>query len=280
MSTIVVRKHRSQVMKDLEIAKTGSNITNQFNKNKSCYTHLFDSDPEYVRFAQGTYQDVLLAKYDTCLFASELERINKSGILDKIQYAISSSVRRKRVMDEHDGEWDMDRRWDHEPFSVVRKMPDRRKSVEFIWHTQFPANVRGRDITRCGAIVYAITRLIESSGISVSVNFKKQVTSINVAGELDFDLNIEIKGYNDYLSESELASSFTSNFYRRAMFCQTILASDSQGKEVADNLGYPVKLDNGLFYSDGKLEIKGYALTDYDVEVLLDKIIEDLGLTA
>lgn len=271
-----ITKHRIEAINDYKIAKTGANIQNQFNKNVPVYQRRFDTHEN--DFCDGTYRDIIESYYDRELFDAEVQRVQSSGIVDKLQTAISSGTRRKRVLSEHDGEWDMDRNWDHEPFHAVKKMPDKRKAIEFVWHMQFSANVNGPAITKCGALMYAICELISRTGTMIKIVGRFHTTDINAGNGLDLIQNIVLKDYDEYISGSELAAGFTSNFFRRVMFTQIILSSDRRGQEVDRGLGQVPRQNHGLKYSEGKLEAEGVGWSDGEVSSLIDKIIQDLGL--
>jgi hypothetical protein len=173
--------------------------------------------------------------------------------------------KRTRRLSEHDGEWQFDRRWEITPFQAthVKRMPTRTLTIM----ANFTVSAWGKseEIDRYGAIVWAISQLIEKAGISTRIVWYQHARTVTECG-LASRIEIECKRAGEYLAPSLLAACFTTMFYRRVGFALEVASGEAYGKTVRDSLGSPIRYDPVKF-EKGVLSLAPECVHGYDAEL-------------
>jgi len=87
-----------------------------------------------------------------------------------------------------------------------------------------------------------------------------------------------LKEPDQYLSPSTLVKVFSSNFYRRAGFFSTILASETlEGRLEFSTMGIPVRFKQDVHVEDGKVYVLGTSVGEDRGESLVKDILKCLG---
>lgn len=213
-----------------------------------------------AEFNGGSMQDLLddfAGKVDMGPFRSEKERLRKSGLLTKLKTTCQDlNPKRKRRLSEYDGEWQRDREWEIKPYQETYRMLTTQKTLEIRADFSISAYAEASDIDRYGAMVWALSDLIESSGIQTRIVMQCRVTGMDrESRQWSCDSEIEFKKPGQYLAPSLLASGFKSRFYRMPLFLAEVLASDAAGFQVSSGLGRPIHVANKIEFKDGILKL-------------------------
>jgi hypothetical protein len=214
-------------------------------------------------FCGGTYED-LKKEPDMTLFNEEREKLLKSSLFSKLYQTLDEGKTRKRRMNEYDGEYDHDKRWEISPFSKAQKESTAVKALDINIDFSFNSDVRSEEINRYGAKVTAITNVLESFGIVVRLNLQNHGRE-RFSGLRDIlKIRIRLKDYGEYLSPNEMLKIFNANFYRRMLFNKYIEVADSIGENLDGGFGQSLRTNKTLTYKKGELNLLSYRVTNMD----------------
>lgn len=208
-------------------------------------------------FKGGTAQDLktaLKGGVDMAVFLEKRNEFAKSGLLDKLRVALANvTPRRARVMSEHDGEWMYDRRWEIQPFQATTKVPGMGRTVDVQCDFSINASANADSINRYGAMVWAISDLIEQAGITTRILYTTSGARTCSEGQVSQRIILEIKKPGQYLAPNMLAGVCTANFFRRAGFAFIGLSANLHKRAPAWSLGSAVEEKRRIAFSEGKL---------------------------
>lgn len=181
--------------------------------------YIKGNDQKSVDFFGGTAKEFrgnLRGETNMTVFEQERDRLQRSGLLDRVQEALAIvNPRRRLKLSDEDGDYEHDRRFDDRPFLGMSKRPTAARTLDIECH--FAANYRvGADnITRFGVLCWALVDLLEAAGITCRVTYCKRNWGIG-GDEASTQINTVLKEAGQYVAPSLLAAGFDSMFYRRA----------------------------------------------------------------
>lgn len=189
-------------------------------------------------------------------FIAAKDKFAKGQLAEKLKTKLADVMpRRKRVLAEHDGQWEMDRQWEITPFTATTRAMGSTRFVDIVVHVAFSAGVDADDINRYGAAVWGVSQAIEDAGIQTSITYAMQGLGNSSDGEVDAHARITLKKSGEYISPNVLAGAFTGNFYRRFMFVFYPLCADIAEKEVSHGFGGVPNFPNLIEFKDGQLHV-------------------------
>ena len=251
----------------------------KFSSRYSTSTRLFDeySSDKRVAFCGGSMADLSSAAKGQRDISGVLEQkaaLAKSGALKALNTGMATTNRRRRVMSDLDGEWDMDRRWDIAPFFATQKQPMPVRALKLIAHFGANCTASAKNLDKYGAFLAALVEIIESRGVTVDLVCRIKARQVTGASRKTVQADIQVKKCGEYISTQKLATVFWTNYFRRAVFFALMAASEFVGEDVCSSLGKADHSDKVVKASSGVLEISpstdGRSLPD--PELVIEKI--------
>ena len=196
-------------------------------------------------FAGGTQTDLYAAfegKINLLPYQKALEKMSDLNI----KAGFSESRKRKRVMSDLEGDWDIDKRWEIAPFNSAIKKNMPITSVKINCDFSIPASINSADIMDYAALCWSVISRVESQGISSEVNL------VNISKNMDYNsthnlyMIYNIKKAGTYQDLNSMARFFSCNFYRRAIFQIMDEIPKFYKKTACVGLGTPIQ---GAFYA-------------------------------
>jgi hypothetical protein len=261
-----VNTQRAAVLKALGVTvdRVGSEITAYWPSAHSMYQSYVDTKHESVRegmtgnnkeyseksfsdrggesgFTGSTVKQICDAaegKFDQAPFLEARDRISKEiGALETVESMIAR--KRKRNLNEHDGEMDFDRLYDINYFNNTRiENSGSARTVDINVSFGINCGVTPAQINEYGCTVWAVIDLLERSGIQCNVTLFWQTNGeLGTSGINQFRLESILKRAGEYVDPMDLARCFTSGFYRRVNFNAQCLISDAIGTDAQNSLG-------------------------------------------
>ncbi len=241
---------------------------------------LFEGD---VGWCGGSYDDLVHGKPSTTLFKEEQKKFQSSKLYKKIIRKVGETTRRTRIRCEHDGEWDLDSKYEIKPFNrSVRKTGVSGQIVSITADLCFSAMVSSEAINRYGAFVASIVKALESCGINVELYVRQNGTRFLASSskkEHSFMMGTyKVKSSGDYMPTSLLLKIFSSNFLRRMMHAQIVCSASYIDEEVSGSLGTPFTFGKVWDVTEDSINI--YSVPSHEdqkniSEKLLDFIVND-----
>jgi hypothetical protein len=234
-------------------------------------------DPE---FFGGSLRDVR-EHLDGRIDLAPLEKVKGQFSQTKLGARIKAlserlKMQRKRRMSERDGEWDMSRRWEVNPFQHATRERHPIKVVNFEAEFSLNCGVSAAEISKYGAMVWSIAQLIEEAGICVGIKYVKR-TDRNFGGDWRQRVVIEVKKPGEYVTPSLIAAVTTGPFYRRAMLSLNILGADLNSADVAFGLGSSPSSKEAVKFENGSLFMTLDAM-EGNAEKLEQELLKAIGL--
>jgi len=221
----------------------------------------------------------LSGEMDMTPFNTALSKIKTSEVFESLKTkVVAGTPMRKRRVSEHDGEWDMSRQWEIAPFHATYRAFQERKAIDINAQFAFNGAYDPEEITAYGAMIWAISELIESAGIRCRVVWCKQNKGISEDKDVNSSMRIELKAHQEYVAPSLIAAAFQARFYRRAGFALIVAASDYRGYPAKNNLGTPRGNASAVSFVDGALELSPAAMGNGLTPAVQKEILKALGL--
>jgi hypothetical protein len=170
----------------------------------------------------------------------DLSQYHKASFLKNVREIGSvDSVRRKRHLDDHDGDWDMDRKWDTKPFHNTYR-EESRKRIHVDCEMCCSAWVGIKAIRRYGILCFTLIKRLEELGFLVDVSISWNSRSVFSKGNKDFNAKgtFWVKRAGEYQSTSNFAKYFTEYFYRRVIFASNYYVGHKLNYNVSYTLGH------------------------------------------
>lgn len=196
-------------------------------------------------------------------FENAVEELEKTGLKQALEEGAAFKKKRKRTMSEHDGDYDMERKWDTHPFATTVLSKKEFPIVELIFPIVNSGGTGHSSISRFGARCLALADLLEKAGYRVALTAENWCTTMRPT-QSDLDrlakpLGIDnptcmgqgtryiIRSANDYGDISSMALFGSGEFYRRCAFSLDYepshyahaLGKESRDKNVPVSYGYP-----------------------------------------
>ena len=240
--------------------------------NKDHATSRLTDRGEFYGAPYGMLRENLDGKMDMTLYDAAYEKLRVNDLSEKLQSALLLvNPRRKRIMSEHDGDWDLDRKWDIRPFQSTHKVLAHGRAIELVVHSAINCNSKSKDIEKYGALVWSVCNLIESCGITVGITLSYALREITKDNSIGMTASLRIKKCGEYIEPTRLAASLQSAFLRKGIFSFIAAIADTAGKTVAINSGRPTQVYCPIKnVSDGTLEIAPCVSSAYDSEIIAE----------
>jgi hypothetical protein len=186
------------------------------------------------------------------------KRIDDSDIAKRIKtVAMTGAPKRKRTRSEHDGDWNYANRWEIKPYDTAVRVATQTKVINLVCDFSISAMTKSESINEFGCLVWAISDLLESSGINTRIVYRKRSSNtgkITQGSNVHDRFRLILKEPGEYLNPASLAAMVTANYYRRAIFGLKILACDVAGAIAGEGLGQSVSCEP-IEFKDGELII-------------------------
>jgi hypothetical protein len=219
-------------------------------------------------FKGGSLADLeaaLSGKVDMQAYLQAKRRFSESKLGQRLNTVTQDlAPRRKRFTSEHDGEWDYGRQWEITPFYSTSRAFAPARTVRIMADFSISARAKADEIDRYGVMVWALSDMIESTGVMTEVCFYNAVTGCAYGPDTDGKTIIKLKRAGEYIAPSLLAAAFKANFFRRAGFAMIATHGEVSGGEVSGCLGSPVRSNVPIEFGRGELWIRTNATTGYD----------------
>ena len=239
---------------------------------------LGKEDSEWKGGSYSALLGWLSGEIDLSEYLKERAKLQKSGFDRKLREKIAMvSPRRKRFNSEHDGEWSLDRKWDSSPFQATRKALGAGRTLDIVVNCCASGGVSAEQIDRFGVSVWAVSDLIEASGIQTRIvaRYAGHSFGTNSKGKsIDGEILVRLKDPTQFVTPMRLAACFKTAFFRRPIFSLFAGFANLENGKVAHGLGspdhggYPIKFlpDEGkLTMSIGTMDVDA---NDMEREIL------------
>lgn len=237
-------------------------------------TFTKNGDRYHIEFSGGKWEDVMNVK-NMDDFKKALSDFQKNRLEEKIIAKLDYSPKRKRKMSEHDGDYDIDKRWEITPFhsSKMERLPI--SVIDMNVDMTISAGMDAESINKYGTMVWSVIQLIETFGVQVNVNIIMEVNNLSTCGK-SAKMVLNVKRAGQYVSPISLATCFTSVFYRRAMFTADLLVCEAFNVQACSSLGqckYPSEKKN-IWFDKGAIYTRpGAMFKATEIEECLIKMI-------
>lgn len=224
---------------------------------------------DWVGGTEKELRDDLSGKIDLRPFQKERKRLEESGLLGKLTTTSADlTPKRKRRNSEHDGEWDMARKYEIQPFASTHRIMQAERTLDIVCNFGISGYADAESITRFGVFCWSIVDIIESAGIRCNLFITEDGTAIDVArGHNTNRIKIQLKKASEYVSPSLLAAAFTCNFKRRLLFSMIPLCADLGDYAVSLSLGRPISVEDAAKFENGVLTLSPNAAEGMTAEL-------------
>jgi hypothetical protein len=140
----------------------GCNSHNEFDGDDS--DHYGMSAPNFARELRGEASKLQANLEDA---RKELE---KTGLKEALQEnMVGMKKKRRRILSEHDGDWDLDRKWDAAPFMTTLMSRVEFPYIEIIFPINMNSGAGGKTIAKFNCRCLALAEVFESAGYRVAI---------------------------------------------------------------------------------------------------------------
>lgn len=263
-----------------EIRAKQFSFKSDYNRD-TCREELLTKSRDRIEFKGGTHQelvDAMEGRIDMTPFLEAREKLEKSGLLRNLQAEVQKAIpKRKRFVSEHDGEWDLDRKWEISPFMNTTRALSPGRVIEIDASFSISAWTKSEAIDKYGAFVWAISDLIEQAGYKTRVTWFNLCQGVDKRRSFGNRLEIEVKKPDAYMSPSVLAAAFKANFFRRVGFAMLALTADVGSGEADCGLGSPIAEREPIRYDKGRIVV-GPDSPQVDAATIEKVILDALGM--
>jgi hypothetical protein len=208
---------------------------NKFNSTR--YNEvLYDPDNKW---RGGSYQEMKEPVKDLQALHSLEKSISASKVWKNLATQLGQASVRRRTRDRFDGDYDVDRKWDIEPFTKRSTAMLTKRIVRINAESSFSSYVSAADIDRYGAFITAIVSLLEKSGTTVELWANYTAKDHTDAEGSGFRFKIKIKDSSEYMPLQSILRTLSSVWYRRAVFGLIVQSAEVLGDHVLTGLGRP-----------------------------------------
>ncbi len=126
------------------------------------------------------------------------------------------------------------------PFDTTRKALGIGRCIKITANISSSGMVSAESINKFGALVWAVSDIVEACGIQTEVIARFAVNGITADRETGFLGEFTAKSHDTYVTPTTLAAMFHCLTYRRAVWCMESSLTDLIGKRANDRLGRPM----------------------------------------
>lgn len=138
-----------------------SQFTDCFTKNKAWYGMSAKSFCKEISGKETSLQ---------ASFLRAREELAKTGIRESLEEsAVGMRQKRRRCLSEHDGDWEMDRKWDLAPFSSTKIASKEFPYIEVCWPMNMLGTASAGEIADFSSRCLALAELLETIGYRVAL---------------------------------------------------------------------------------------------------------------
>lgn len=214
--------------------------------------YLFSPNDGWKGNELKVIEEEMSGKKDMTNLFNMKEKIEKEGLVEKIKMQIQDKIpKRVRIKSEHDGEWDYDKRWELEPFTLSKRTNSLNRNIKIVVDFGLNSGWGEESVDEYGAMVWCLCNIIEDLGIATQVSIMSR--GMNVARGVNDSLYFEIKKPGEYITPFVLGSVAQTGFYRRVIFGFMILACDVANAEADASLGQSVNICPDIEFKNGSL---------------------------
>lgn len=226
----------------------------------------------------GAYSDLIAPITDFSKFSEFTKKLSANKIWQKVATKFDQQMVRRRVRSEHDGEFDLDKKWDAQPFQNRAKKATSARIVKMNISGDFSSGVGPDVINDYGSFVVAIITMLERNGVQAEVTACYDGENFLSNGAKSFfRMRLKVKRADEYLPLNQLLKVFSTVWYRRAVFSLIVASAENLGKNVCDSLGNPWRR-GGKCWDIINNEIFIYSVPSFeDQHHILEKLIEVVG---
>lgn len=232
-------------------------------------------------FAGGTFKDLvenLNGNADLTMLKAAKEKLEKTGLKEKLMPIIQAvNPKRRRYNSEHDGDWSYDRRHEITPFSNTKRVYAAQvRTIDLQVHFAVSGDVDSESLDEYGALVWAISDILESAGLTTRITFTTSTNQSFLKRGKNLLMNFEIKRYGQYFSPSTIAGAFKTTFYRRLTWAFRHLMADTIDDGIQTGMGYQASPDKTIDFRDGKIIMSPMKLDDSNFDYLAKSIEQEV----
>lgn len=202
-----------------------------------------DDDDDWRGMGSGRLALEFLGEANSMMGELEEARreLSKTGLKESLEENLQGvKKRRRRVFSEHDGDFDLDRKWDSAPFMATLMGKREFPFLELCFPLNMNSGASKKQIDRFNARCLALAEILESVGYRISLvgeNWQRRLingskdckklfekaTGVKKEGSLELT-EIELLGHivirdsNEYGDIASFAQYTSTEFYRRCMF--------------------------------------------------------------
>lgn len=206
----------------------------------------------------GTFKELFKENHDLDRYQKAKKKLESNKVLQKIITQKSMINVPRRARSAHDGDYDLDKKYDFEPFQKKEKKPSPHKIVKLYVYLCFNANSSAEYINEYGSFIVALVNVLETNGCLVDLVLRTKGTGYlrkYTGAQEGFCIDMPIKKPDEYLPVNILLRTFSSNFMRRVMFSLIVTCAQILNVDVSEGLGYAWKDKDVWKIVDNKVHI-------------------------
>jgi hypothetical protein len=261
-----------------------SDLPSKISKEEARNDAVEQITDDRTEFKGGSLND-LLRNYqggiDMRPFKAERERLIKLGFERRLREKLADvAPRRKRVISEHDGDWNYDRRWEIQPFESTRKTLGVGRSIQITCNLAVSCAVSAKKINRFATMVWAISDIIEACGIQTEIICRYFSRDYTREAKVNFLAEFTAKDRETFCTPTTLAAMFNALTWRRTVFSLMEATPDIIGELASYGLGHAVNGDFPVKWvvGEGRLIMNSDTATG-DTTQLENEILAAVGHT-
>jgi len=250
----------SGVTKLVEMTRAGTLKYNKPHNRDKAMNQITTNDDSWCGGSLEQLEKDMAGFKDLTAQKKAMAELSSSGFVSALDLAVEDVVpRRKRLFDDTEGDWMMDRKWEIKPFARTNKQ----NSASHVLHVDamFSANcnTEAKAMNAYGAVIWAVVNIIEARGICVELNCVHQGQRLFGDSNECQDIRTLVKSAGTYLAPNLMAAVFQTNFMRRMAFAEHCIVADAFGKSVDSNLGkardqsYTARTEGSTLYLSPKI---------------------------
>lgn len=281
--TFVVKLTAGQAVRGLVLA-SDDKLVYENAGNKSCVkeNELQKAKDSFHGEAPATLGDWMQnGTFDLTPCREALAELKKKGLTKRIKDACQGLVKeRTRVLSEYDGDYDHDRRFDPECYQATTMAVGQGHTIKLLANFSMSAGVDAAKINKYGAMVWAVSQLLEDAGFVCSIDIVNTGQSLFSGSDAAHSIQVEVKKAGSYINPKVLGAVFNNTFKRRAIFWCLPVACELSGHTAQSNYGYPVSVTGGKpFLHEKGTIILDPGCVDSPVDKFADVVVEAVKYT-
>lgn len=228
---------------------------------------------ENTDFTGGSY-DSLFITPDMAAFIAAKEKLKNSNLSKRLSSKFTNINKRRRTLNEHDGEWDIARQWEIQPFFNAKRQETPNRIIDIECHLNVSWMVEAKHIAEYGCMVWAINDIIESCGISTNIVLVTESIGTDTGRRINVRTKVVLKKAGEYINPTNIARCLTPNYLRRILFSWYIVGCDFGDATASEGLGRPCSIDDIVKFDKGKLLISSETIRNPSDKQVQEEIVK------